>query len=98
MLYLASQTTHAVAPALLPKVNYDPIRDFVAIVRVAHNPLLMVTHPSMPVTSFKELVALAKSKPARDLRMRDGAQATDDRREAADQAHEMLASSTIIKR
>ncbi|MBI3918481.1 MAG: hypothetical protein HY322_15915 [Betaproteobacteria bacterium] len=48
-LYLASQTTHAVAPALLPKVGYDPIRDFVTIVRVAHNPLLMVTHPSMPV-------------------------------------------------
>jgi tripartite-type tricarboxylate transporter receptor subunit TctC len=62
-LYLASQTTHAVAPALLPNVNYDPIRDFVAIVRVAHNPLLMVVHPSMPVTSFKELVALAKARP-----------------------------------
>src|SRR5829696_3049624 len=36
-LYLASQTTHAVAPALYPKAGYDPIRDFVTIVRVAHN-------------------------------------------------------------
>jgi tripartite-type tricarboxylate transporter receptor subunit TctC len=63
VLYLASQTTHAVAPALLPKVGYDPIRDFVTIVRVAHNPLLMVTHPSMPVRSFKDLVALAKARP-----------------------------------
>jgi tripartite-type tricarboxylate transporter receptor subunit TctC len=62
-LYLASQTTHAVAPALLPKVGYDPIRDFVTIVRVAHNPLLMVTHPSMPVRSFKDLVALARARP-----------------------------------
>src|SRR4051812_15166366 len=62
-LYLASQTTHAVAPALLPKVNYDPIRDFVTIVRVAHNPLLIVTHPSLPVKSFKELVALARARP-----------------------------------
>ena len=62
-LYLASQTTHAVAPALYPKAGYDPIRDFVTIVRVAHNPLLMVTHPSMPVRSFKELVALAKARP-----------------------------------
>lgn len=62
-LYLASQTTHAVAPALLPKVNYDPIKDFVTIVRVAHNPLLMVTHPSMPVRSFKELLALARARP-----------------------------------
>lgn len=62
-LYLASQTTHAVAPALLPKVGYDPIKDFVTIVRVAHNPLLMVTHPSMPVKSFKDVVALAKARP-----------------------------------
>jgi len=62
-LYLASQTTHAVAPALLPKVAYDPIKDFVTIVRVAHNPLLMVTHPSMPVKSFKDLVALARARP-----------------------------------
>jgi tripartite-type tricarboxylate transporter receptor subunit TctC len=62
-LYLASQTTHAVAPALLPRVGYDPIKDFVTVVRVAHNPLLMVVHPSMPVKSFKELLALARSKP-----------------------------------
>jgi tripartite-type tricarboxylate transporter receptor subunit TctC len=62
-LYLASQTTHAVAPALLPRVGYDPLKDFVTIVRVAHNPLLMVVHPSMPVKSFKELLALARSRP-----------------------------------
>lgn len=62
-LYLASQTTHAVAPALLPRVGYDPLKDFVTIVRVAHNPLLMVVHPSMPVKSFNELVALARSRP-----------------------------------
>jgi tripartite-type tricarboxylate transporter receptor subunit TctC len=63
MLYLASQTTHAVAPALYPKVNYDPIRDFTPIVRVAHNPLLLVVHPSMPVKSVKDLIALAKARP-----------------------------------
>ena len=62
-LYLASQTTHAVAPAMYAKVGYDPIRDFVTIVRVAHNPLLMVVHPSMPVRTFKDLVALAKARP-----------------------------------
>ena len=63
MLYLASQTTHAVAPAMYAKVGYDPIKDFVTIVRVAHNPLLMVTHPSMPVKSFKDVVALARARP-----------------------------------
>jgi tripartite-type tricarboxylate transporter receptor subunit TctC len=62
-LYLASQTTHAVAPALLPRVGYDPLKDFVPIVRVAHNPLLMVVHPSMPVKAFKDLLALARARP-----------------------------------
>lgn len=62
-LYLASQTTHAVAPALFPKPGYDPIKDFVTVVRVAHNPLLMVAHPSLPVKSFKDVVALAKARP-----------------------------------
>jgi tripartite-type tricarboxylate transporter receptor subunit TctC len=62
-LYLASQTTHAVAPALLPRVAYDPIKDFAPIVRVAHNPILMVVHPSMPVKSFKDLIALARARP-----------------------------------
>jgi tripartite-type tricarboxylate transporter receptor subunit TctC len=63
MLYLASQTTHAVAPALYPKVGYDPVRDFTAIVRVAHNPLLLAVHPSMPVKSVKDLIALARQRP-----------------------------------
>ena len=41
-LYLASQTTHAVAPYMYAKVGYDPIKDFATVVRVVHNPLLMV--------------------------------------------------------
>ncbi len=63
MLYLASQTTHAVAPAMYPRVPYDPLRDFTPIVRVAHNPLLLVVHPSLPVKSVKDLIALARARP-----------------------------------
>jgi tripartite-type tricarboxylate transporter receptor subunit TctC len=62
-LYLASQTTHAVAPYMYAKVGYDPIKDFATVVRVAHNPLLMVVNPSFPVTSIKELIALARARP-----------------------------------
>ena len=62
-LYLASQTTHAVAPYMYAKVGYDPIKDFATVVRVVHNPLLMVVNPSFPVTSIKELIALAKARP-----------------------------------
>ena len=39
-LYLASQTTHAVAPYMYAKAPYDPIRDFATVSLVAHNPLL----------------------------------------------------------
>jgi tripartite-type tricarboxylate transporter receptor subunit TctC len=62
-LYLASQTTHAVAPYMYAKVGYDPQKDFATVVRVVHNPLLMVVNPSFPVTSIKELIALAKARP-----------------------------------
>ncbi len=62
-LYLASQTTHAVAPYMFSKVGYDPIKDFTTVSLVAHNPLLCTTHPSLGVKSVKELVALARVRP-----------------------------------
>lgn len=62
-LYLASQTTHAVAPYMYAKVGYDPIKDFATVVLVSQNPLLVVVHPSLGVKSMKELVALAKARP-----------------------------------
>ncbi len=62
-LYLASQTTHAVAPYMYAKVGYDPIKDFATIVRVVHNPLLVVVNPSMPVKSMNDLIALARARP-----------------------------------
>ncbi len=62
-LYLASQTTHAVAPYMYAKVGYDPIKDFATVALVSQNPLLVVVHPSLGVKSMKELVALARSRP-----------------------------------
>jgi tripartite-type tricarboxylate transporter receptor subunit TctC len=62
-LYLASQTTHAVAPYMYARVGYDPIKDFAPVTLVSHNPLLAVVHPSLGVKSIKELVALAKKRP-----------------------------------
>jgi len=64
-LYLAVQTTHAVAPYLYPSPGYDPIKDFVGIGRVAQNPLVMVVNPSMPVKNLAELVAYAKANPGK---------------------------------
>ena len=62
-LYLASQTTHAVAPYMYSKVGYDPIKDFATVVLISQNPLLVVVHPSLGVKSMKELVALARNRP-----------------------------------
>ena len=50
--------------ALLQKVPYDPGADFVPISLVARAPLVLVVHPSLPARSVKELIALAKSRPA----------------------------------
>jgi len=64
-LYLAVQTTHAVAPYIYPNVGYDPEKDFTGVVRIAHNPLLMVVHPSFPAKNLAELVAYAKANPGK---------------------------------
>jgi len=56
-------STHAVVSSLYKRLPYDPIRDFSPVVRVASAPNILVVHPSLSVTSLKELVALAKSRP-----------------------------------
>ena len=51
---------------LLPfmqNVAYDPIRDFLPITLYVRSPNVIVVHPSLPVKSIKELVALAKAQP-----------------------------------
>lgn len=48
---------------LMPRAPYDPLRDFVSISLVASSPSLVTVHPSLPVRSIQELIALAKAKP-----------------------------------
>jgi tripartite-type tricarboxylate transporter receptor subunit TctC len=62
-LLLGSSTELAVNPNLYSKLAYDTTRDFVPLALIASTPLLLVTHPSLPVKSVKELVALAKARP-----------------------------------
>jgi tripartite-type tricarboxylate transporter receptor subunit TctC len=62
-LYLASQTTHAVAPYMYRNVGYDPVKDFATITLAMHNPLLGVVHPSLNVHSVQDLIALARARP-----------------------------------
>jgi tripartite-type tricarboxylate transporter receptor subunit TctC len=62
-LLLGTVTTHGVAPTLYPKLPFDAIRDFAAVVELASIPQLLSVHPSIPVRSFKEFLALARAKP-----------------------------------
>jgi tripartite-type tricarboxylate transporter receptor subunit TctC len=50
-------------PNVNPKIPYDPTRDFAPISLIGTVPLVLVVHPSLPVKSVKELIALAKKRP-----------------------------------
>jgi tripartite-type tricarboxylate transporter receptor subunit TctC len=61
-LLVGSQTTQAVVPAMY-KTSYDGARDFAPVTVIATSPLLIVAHPSLPVKTVKDLIALAKARP-----------------------------------
>lgn len=60
---LAVAASFTINPALHKQLPFDPVRDFAPVSQLAGLPHLLVAHPSMPVKSVKELVAVAKSKP-----------------------------------
>jgi tripartite-type tricarboxylate transporter receptor subunit TctC len=60
---LMAASTLAINPAMYKKVSYDAVRDFAPITQVASLPNVLVVHPSLPVNSLGELIALAKQKP-----------------------------------
>ncbi len=55
--------SHAMAPSLYLKLPYEITRDFAPISISGKSTYLLVTHPSVPANSVKELIALARSKP-----------------------------------
>jgi tripartite-type tricarboxylate transporter receptor subunit TctC len=63
-LFLSS-ATHSVNPALRKNLPYDTLKDFAPITLVAQSPLVFIAHPSVGVSSIKELIAAAKAKPGR---------------------------------
>ena len=53
----------AVSPSMHAKLGFDPVKDFNAVSLMATIPLVFVVHPSLPIKSVREFVALAKSRP-----------------------------------
>ena len=54
---------HAINQSLYAKLPYDALRDFAPVTIAASLPLIVVTPPSVPANSIKELIALGKAKP-----------------------------------
>ena len=64
-ILLSSITTHALAPALYPKLGYDPIKDFIPLSVIAVAPTVLVVGPHVKATSLQGLIALAKASPGK---------------------------------
>ena len=62
-VYLGNISTLAVNPHLYLKLPYDALRDFAPVTLAATIPVVLVVHPSLPVKSVRELIALAKAHP-----------------------------------
>ncbi|MEW6151607.1 MAG: Bug family tripartite tricarboxylate transporter substrate binding protein [Bradyrhizobium sp.] len=57
---LGGMTTHVLAPAIYPKLPYDPIKDFTTIGRVGTSSIMLVATKNFAANDVKGLVALAK--------------------------------------
>src|SRR5215469_6927204 len=60
---LANSSTHVINASLYEKLSYDPFKDFTPITEIGSYALIWVVHPSVPVKTLDELVALAKARP-----------------------------------
>jgi tripartite-type tricarboxylate transporter receptor subunit TctC len=62
-LLMGGASTLGTNALLYRKLPYDPIRDFAPVIQVIRSPSLLMVHPSLPVKSTRELIALARAKP-----------------------------------
>ncbi len=60
---LAVASGYSITPAVYSKLTYDPIRDFAPISLAVEAPMLLLTHPSLPVTTHQALLAMIRARP-----------------------------------
>ena len=58
-----TSTSTATAPSLVRKLPYDALRDLAPVIQLVSTPNVLVVHPSLPVKSVSELIALARARP-----------------------------------
>ena len=63
--YTILQTVNglSLSPSLYKKLPFDPVKDLIPVTQFTTSPLLIVASAKAPITSLKELIALAKQKP-----------------------------------
>jgi tripartite-type tricarboxylate transporter receptor subunit TctC len=61
---LLATVTNTINVSLIPKIPYDMTRDFEAVAQLFITTSIFTAHPSLPVKTVKELIALAKASPA----------------------------------
>ncbi|HSN41766.1 MAG TPA: tripartite tricarboxylate transporter substrate binding protein [Burkholderiales bacterium] len=64
-LFISSPGALTILPHLRKNVPYDTLRDFVPIGLISIGPFLLITHPSVPARTVKELIALARAQPGK---------------------------------
>ena len=62
-MVLASTSEIAINPSLYSKLSYDTLRDLTPVAMVGSTPIVIVVHPSLPVKSVQDLIALATAQP-----------------------------------
>jgi tripartite-type tricarboxylate transporter receptor subunit TctC len=62
-LLLGSSGTITAGPAVFKNISYDPVKDFIAIGPIQSVPIVLTAAPKTPVSTYREFVALANSKP-----------------------------------
>jgi len=60
---LMASPANATNASLFSRLPYDLLRDFAPVIQVGYAPLVLAVHPSVPATSVRELLALARRQP-----------------------------------
>ena len=63
--WLLGTSQHTVTPSIVKQVPYDIASDFAAVTLAVRAPQLLTVHPSVPVKTTRDLIALAKRQPGR---------------------------------
>ena len=58
---LMAPTSHVINPSIYSKLPYDTVKDFAPITLAASATIVLVAHPSLPVTSVKELIEIGRA-------------------------------------